>query len=208
MKYIELKNLFGDYITFSLNDIKKYQADFDLRRISEWIKKGYIKKIINKHYYFSDKSFSETEMFFISNKLLEPSYISLESALSYWGFIPEGVFSITAVSSKRKIKFETPLSLFTYNKIKPSMFFGYKLIKLAENAIKMAEPEKAIIDFLYLNPELKSQDDFYELRINKETAEKTLSRTKIKNYLSLIKDKSLNKRVYLLINYIFNDQSE
>jgi len=88
------------------------------------------------------------------------------------------------------------------------MFFGYKLIKLADNAIKMAEPEKAIIDFLYLNPELKSEGDFYELRINKETAEKTLSRTKVKNYLSLIKDKSLNKRVYLLINHIFNDHSE
>ncbi len=208
MKYIELKNLFGNYITFSLTDIKKYQANFDLRRISEWIKKGYIKKIINKHYYFPDNSFGETEMFFISNKLLEPSYVSLESALSYYGFIPEGVFSITAVSSKRKIQFETPLALFTYNKIKPSMFFGYKLIKQAENEIKMAEPEKAIIDYLYLRPELKSQDDFYELRINKELARKLISKAKVSNYLSLIKDKPLKKRVSLLINDIFNDQPE
>ena len=205
MKYIELRNLFGNYITFSLQDIKKYQANFDLRRISEWVKKGYIKIIINRHYYFCDKSFSETELFFISNKLLEPSYISLESALSYYGFIPEGVFSITAVSSKRKIKFETPLSFFTYNKIKPSMFFGYKLIKPAENEIKMAEPEKAIIDYLYLNPELKSEDDFYELRINKEMARKLISKTKVNNYLSLLKNKPLKKRVSLLINHIFND---
>lgn len=207
MKYIELKNLFGNYITFSLQDIKKYQANFDLRRISEWIKKGYIKKIIKGHYYFSDKSFNETELFFISNRLLEPSYVSLESALSYYGFIPEGVFSITAVSSKRKIEFKTPLSLFTYNKIKPSMFFGYKLIRSVENEIKMAEPEKAIIDYIYLNPELNSEDAFYELRINKERARKLISKTKVNNYLSLIKNKPLEIKVCLLINYIFNDQS-
>lgn len=205
MKYVELKSLFTDSITFSLNDIRKYQADFDLRRLSEWIKKGYIKKIINRHYYFCDKSISETELFFISNKLSEPSYISLESALSYYDFIPEGVFSVTAVSSKRKIEFETSLALFTYNKIKSSMFFGYKLIKPADTEIKMAEPEKAIIDYLYLNPQLKSEDDFYELRINKEMAMKLISKTKVNNYLSLIKNKSLKKRVNLLISHIFND---
>lgn len=205
MKYIELKNLFDDRITFSLSDIKKRQVDFDQRRISEWIKKGYIGTIVNGHYYFCDKPMSETGLFYISNRVVEPSYISLETALSYYGLIPEGVFSITAVSSKRKTEFETPLARFTYNKIMPSMFFGYKLIKLFNDEIKIADPEKTIIDYLYLNSNLKSKDDYSEIRINTITAREILSRTRLNNYLKLIKNKSLSKRVHLFIDYIFND---
>lgn len=205
MKYIELKNVFDNYSIFSLNDIRKRESDFDVRRISEWIDKGYIKQIIKGQYVFCDKSIDENDLFYISNKLSTPSYISLQSALSFYGLIPEGVFSVTAVSSKRKIEYRTPYALFTYNKIKPSMFFGYNIVKKNNNEIKIANPEKSLIDLLYLNSTLNSEDDFCELRLNIEIARKIIRKTIMKNYLRLIKDRKLSSRVNLLLTYIYND---
>jgi len=43
MQYIELREQLKDFKIFNLSDIRKIEADFDLRRLNEWQKKNYIK---------------------------------------------------------------------------------------------------------------------------------------------------------------------
>ncbi|MCK5567627.1 MAG: hypothetical protein KAI62_06925, partial [Actinomycetia bacterium] len=84
MKYIELRKKLKDITVFSIKDIEK-SADkrFHRRRLNEWQDKDYIKKIIKGYYIFSDIKTDDDVMYKIANKIYDPSYISLETALSY-----------------------------------------------------------------------------------------------------------------------------
>ena len=101
MTYLLLRIIFKDFIIFSLNDIRKTEPGFHRQRFFEWIKKGYIKKIIREYYCFSDTEISESILCYIANQIYYPSYISFEFALSYYNLIPEGVYSITSASTLR-----------------------------------------------------------------------------------------------------------
>jgi len=204
MKFIKFKDKFKDFLIFSLKDILKQDPKFYRTRLNEWQKKGYLQKIIKKYYIFSDLEINEQVLFLIANKIYSHSYISLESALSYYGLIPESVYGITSVTSKHTYTFQTELGEFSYKKIKPEYMFGYNLFPYKNHNIKIANPEKTILDYLYINPEIKNKNDFFELRINKENFHKTVNITKIKKYLKTYKNKSFQKRVRLFIKFIEN----
>ena len=88
----------------------------------------------------------------MANQLLWPSYVSLESALGYYGFIPESVADVTSVSTKKTSRFINSIGRFVYQRIKPDAFRGYRSYKdEAGLECLIAEPEKAVVDFLYLN---------------------------------------------------------
>jgi predicted transcriptional regulator of viral defense system len=79
-----------------------------------------------------------------------PSYISMQSALYYHGMISQ-ISSITySVSLARTRIFKTPLGIFSIHHVTPSFFFGYELV--GKYGIKVAIPEKALLDFLYMGP--------------------------------------------------------
>ena len=79
-----------------------------------------------------------------------PSYISLQSALYYHDMISQIPTVIYAVSISRTKKYETPLGVVSIHHVNPSFFFGFEL--MGRGIAKMATPEKALIDFLYLSP--------------------------------------------------------
>jgi hypothetical protein len=56
----------------------------------------------------------------LAQRICGPSYISLESALAYWGWIPEGVQAITSVTGGRSMTFDTPVGVFTYTRVRHS----------------------------------------------------------------------------------------
>ena len=202
MQYLELRENLKKFIVFSINDIFKVDPNFHKQRLSEWQKKGYIKKIVKGYYIFSDLEINEQALFIIANKIFDPSYISLEMALSYHGLIPESVYGITSITSKKTYTFTSELAEFSYNKIKPELMFGYELIHYQDQNFKIAEVEKAILDFFYINPKIKSEGDFYELRINKEIFREKVDMIKFKNYLEKFNNKSLAKRVNKFIKHL------
>ncbi len=76
-----------------------------------------------------------------------PSYVSLESALSHHGLIPERVDEVTSVTCKRAKRFQTPLGRFTYRPVNESAFsYGVALQSVAGGSFFLAEPEKALCD--------------------------------------------------------------
>lgn len=109
-------------------------------------KSGLFLKLRNGFYMLKDSSPS---LYLIANKLYQPSYISLEKALSYYGIIPETVYTITSITTKSTREFVTPRATFSYQRIKKSAFSGYSPKKIEGITVFIADPEKALADYLY-----------------------------------------------------------
>ena len=204
MKFLELKNELKDFTIFSLNEIRNIEPDFRRRRLNEWQDKGHIKKVVRGYYIFSDLKLSEEILFKIANRIYLPSYISLESALSYYHLIPESVYGITSISTRKTYHFVTTIGEFIYRTLKPSLFFGYDLIKFQEKYSKMASIEKALLDYFYLHSDIETGQDFDGLRINKEMFFNQISQLKLMNFLEKYNQKKLTGRMNRFWSYMKN----
>ena len=192
MNFVYFKNSLRDFPVFSIADIRSAHGDFDRRRLSEWQKKGYIKKIVKGYYFFSEVDIDEDMLSAIANKIYKPSYISFETAMSYYRLIPESIYMITLASTRRTSLFETPVARFSYRTIKPALFFGYSLLP---GGIKMAFMEKAILDYFYINPSVRTEDDFSSLRINREEMLSRLNKERLTEYMQRFNQKRLSNRM-------------
>lgn len=204
MNFLEFRNELKDFPVFGLNDIKKIPGKVYHHRLIEWQKKNFIQRLANETYFFRDQQVNEHFLFYAANIIYGHSYVSLESALSYYGFIPEGVYRVTSVSALKTSTFNTSLGLFEYRKVKKIMMFGYTLIPFRNVNIRIAEPEKALIDYFYLNPQLDSEDHFYELRINTDSFSEKVSRDKLQLYLDYISNKKLILRMKRFLKWMDN----
>lgn len=202
MNYPQFRNKMKVFPSFSVREIKKYFPDFDSRRLVEWQEKGYIQKLRNRYYYFSDQEINELFLYYTANELYHPSYVSMESALSRYGFIPEGVFQITSCTTLKTNSFNTPVGNFAYRHLKSSLFFGYQLEVWNDQRYAMAEPEKTLIDYLYLHPEVKEPNDIEALRWNVPEINNRISIDKLNRYEAYISSPALSKRINTLKKYI------
>ena len=144
MKFTTVRSHFKDWQVVSIQDLRKLDSDFDVRRLVEWQQQGHIKKIVRNFFVFSDINFDEQGLFVIANAICAPSYISLEAALAYYQLIPESVYTVTSVTTRKTIKFRTPVGDFEYRSIKPELFFGYTAIPYSDQRYKIAKMEKAM----------------------------------------------------------------
>lgn len=95
----------------------------------------------------------------VANKMVEPSYISLETALSIYGLIPDAVTSYTSVTTKKTQMYKNSYGVFYYKKLKEEYYFGF----LYKDGMFIAEKEKAILDYFYLkSSNLKMSVDDYK----------------------------------------------
>lgn len=95
----------------------------------------------------------------IANHIYGTSYISLQSALSFYGLIPERVHTVCSISIKRSRSFQTPIGNFDYSSV-PTSYFSIGLrqeIINNEYAFLIASPEKALCDMIVQTSGLKLQ---------------------------------------------------
>lgn len=201
MTYLEFKDVLQEFPVLSIREIEKHFPDFDNRRLVEWQEKGYIQKLRNRYYRFTDCRVNEDYLFYCANTIYGPSYVSLESALSIYGFIPEGVFQITSCTTIKTNTFETPIGVFAYRNLKEDLFFGYHLQQWNGYHYAIAEPEKAIIDYLYLN-KIKSSEEFESLRWNITAISNRLSMEKLEAYVNHIGSKALQTQINYIKTYL------
>ncbi len=195
MQYNELQKQLKDFLIFSLTDIRKIEPAFHRPRLNEWQSKGYIKKLRRGYYMFSDAALDEKALFLIANRLYAPSYISFEMAFAHYGLIPESVYGITSATAQKTNNFKTPIGEFIYRHLKPSLMFGYRLIDRGGQNFKIAEMEKALLDYFYINPRIRSEADFFELRFKSEDFFAKADMAKLDNYLAVFGSAALNQRV-------------
>lgn len=108
----------------------------------------------------------EPHPFLIANSLRTGSYVSLQSALAYYGLIPEHVPVVTSVTTARPERLDTPVGTYSFRHVKKSCFFSYVQVAISQNQHAfIATPEKALLDLMYLTP--GGEHDLYlrELRL-------------------------------------------
>lgn len=125
----------------------------------------------------------------IANSLYQPSYISFEYALAFYGLLPEMPYTITCATTKATRNFNVDSSSFLYRKIKINAFTGYSLIKQNNHSFLIADQDKAYLDYLYFVflKKLPPND-----RLFIRSREK-IDLSKIKIYLPLYKNQLFTK---------------
>jgi len=93
--------------------------------------------------------------FLIANRMQRASYVSGQSALAYYGLIPDTVQTTLSVTVGRPERLKTPLGVFEFRHVKPELLRGYRMttlygLKLPEQQAVVAIPEKALLDLVYL----------------------------------------------------------
>lgn len=201
MNFIEFNKKFQQQKVFSTLDIAKEWPEFHYANLINWQAKGYIIKIRNTWYAFADALNTETDLYFVANRLHKPSYISLETALRFYNFIPEMVFSVTSVTTLKPASWNTPVGHFSYRTMKPELFFGYQLSDTSP-AFLIADPEKTLLDMLYFNSRLSEIPDFEALRLNREAVMAIIRQNRMESYLRLIASPTLEKRWRTMKHYL------
>lgn len=79
-----------------------------------------------------------------------PSYVSLQTALYHHGMIDQIPRLITIVSVARTRRIHAPFATVSVHHVAPQFFFGYDVDP--NTGVKMATPEKALVDVFYLSP--------------------------------------------------------
>lgn len=89
----------------------------------------------------------------IANHLYAPSYVSMSSALSYYGLIPEQVYVMQSMTLKHSRNFDTPLGRYEYTCISKATFsIGLSSVIRGGYAFVIASPEKALCDLVANSP--------------------------------------------------------
>jgi len=200
MNFWQLRNQFYDLVCFNVNQVYAWHPDFDKNNLSRWTKQNLLVKMRNSWYSFPEYFATPNIQHFVSNKIYSPSYISLHSALAFYGIIPEAIVQTTAVSSLKKANFENAFGSFSYQQVLPELMFGYeKKSFLNKHSLLIATPEKAILDLLYLYPLYNNEQEIKELRFDEEFMHDELNLDCLNEFTERFKSKILRYRVNILL---------
>ncbi|MEI7727658.1 MAG: hypothetical protein WCK09_21295 [Bacteroidota bacterium] len=200
MNYLEFRNKFFHLACFSIDQVYAWQPGFDRNNLSRWTKTGLLIRLRQGNFTFPEYKGMPDYAFFFANRIYRPSYISLHTALSFYGMIPETVVQITSVTALKTASFTNLFGEYTYQSVKPDLMFGYGLRPLTEGrALQMAAPEKALLDLLYLYPAYNTPQDMEDLRLDEDYLHDDLNKNLLLEYCNQFKSKALERRVQRLI---------
>lgn len=110
-----------------------------------------------------------TPGYLVANAIYSPSYLSFDYALSYYGLIPEAVYTYTSATynKKKKKQYNNPLGTFLYRDVPGNVYpYGINIIHEGEYSYAIATPEKALCDKLYTLSPVKNKKQMIDLLFN------------------------------------------
>lgn len=116
-----------------------------------WLEKnGYVIRLKRGLYVVNpEKSGKTLSSELIANHLYAPSYISMSTALRYYGLIPEAVYTHQSMTVKHSRCFQTPIGTYDYKYIDRNAFsVGVRSVNKGDYAFLIASPEKALCDLI------------------------------------------------------------
>lgn len=178
MEFDSLLKLVGDDPVFESSLLLAGNINPQIVRLqlTRWVNSGRIYQLRRGLYSIAPPyQKNNPHPFLVANHLQKASYVSLQSALAYYGLIPEVVNITTSVSTGRPERLETPLGTYEFRHVKTEFFFGYQMVELGGQSAFVATPEKALLDLIYLQPGGDSIAYLNELRLqNTEKLDKDL----------------------------------
>jgi len=190
-----------DLACFNINQVYAWEPDFDRNNFSRWTQKGLLVRLRQGYYTFPEYKNKPDFSLYFANRIYRPSYVSLHSALAFYGMIPEAVIQITSVTSLKTAFFSNDFGEFSYKSVREELIFGYDLKPIADGrTLQMAKPEKALLDLLYLYPFYNTGQELVELRLDEDFMQGELDRKLMEEYALQFQNKALEKRLQLLIN--------
>lgn len=118
-------------------------------QLHQWSRKGWVVRLRRGVYELAFPEPAGLPDVHVANRLYQPSYVSLETALSHYQILPGYAAQVTSVTPLQTRRFVTSRGLFTYFTIRQKAFAGYRLITLRGAPVLIADPEKAVVDRLY-----------------------------------------------------------
>lgn len=136
-------------------------------QLGRWVKAGRIIQLRRGLYALAEPyARTPAHPFLAANRIVRPSYVSLQSALSWHGMIPEQVPVVTSVTSGRPHSRRTPLGDFLFRHVRGEFFRGYHRVEVQEGQFAfVASPEKCLLDLVYLTPGAETWAYLRELRL-------------------------------------------
>jgi len=201
MNYLEFRNKLFDSGCFSINQVYAWQPDFDRNNFVRWTQKGLLVRLRQGYYTFPEYKSKPDFTFYFANRIYRPSYVSLHTALAFYGMIPEAVVQITSVSSLKTAGFNNDFGAFSYKSVREELMFGYDLKPIADGrTVLLASPEKALLDLLYLYPFYNTEYELEELRLDEDFMHDELDRKLMESFALKFKNNTLQKRMDLLLS--------
>ncbi|MDP2918131.1 MAG: hypothetical protein Q8N68_01370 [bacterium] len=147
MKYLDLRRKVKSNL-FTVLDVAKFfpaESEQNIKiQLSRLAKKGLLTSLKRGLYCFDPQSLDELSL---AGRLYSPSCVSLESALNYYGVLPDVPQTVTSITPTTTKTIKAAGLTFAYSKIDPTLYFGYVL--LAPEGF-IAQKEKALLDYFYL----------------------------------------------------------
>jgi len=166
MRFEDLLTLVGSQPLFETGLLLAGNADPDdmRRQLSRWARSGRIHQYRRGLYSLSPPYQKiAPHPFVAANALVTGSYVSKQSALAFYGLIPEYVPRTTSVTVLRPAQWEGG---FQFQHIAPSLNFGYEAIDLpGGQSAFVATPEKALLDLAHLTPRADAGGYLEHLRL-------------------------------------------
>lgn len=200
MSYLEFRNKMFDLGCFSIHQVYAWQPNFDRNNFVRWTQKGLLVSLRQGYYTFPEYKSKPDFALYFANRIYRPSYVSLHTALAFYGMIPEAVVQITSVSALKTANFSNDFGQFSYKKIREELMFGYDLKPIADGrTLQLAQPEKALLDLLYLYPFYATETELLELRLDEDFMQDDFDRQRMEDYVGKFQNKALEKRAKMLI---------
>lgn len=121
-------------------------------QLHRWISEGKVVSLRRGLYTLAEGLSEPKKGAVLANQMVSPSYLTGLWALSWYGLIPEAVHEYTSAVTTYKQQFENKFGRFSYRKVKADCFRGWRNMDYADTCIRVATPEKAVLDHLYWTP--------------------------------------------------------
>jgi len=166
MKFGTLLSLIGNQPVFETGLLLVGDVDPDhvRRQLSRWVRSGRLRQLRRGLYTLAPPYQNIVpHPFLIANALIPGSYVSAQSALAFYGLIPEYTPVTVSITMLRTARWEGG---FQFQHLASHLFFGYQLVVLSDKQEAfVATPEKALLDLAHLTPHSDSPDYLGQLRL-------------------------------------------
>jgi len=189
-----------DYV-YLMDSLKRYASPKS--KLTTMIRAGKVIKL--RRGLFLPENDTAYSLKTLANKIYGPSYLSFETALSFYGLIPEHVESLMSATFKKykNKQFKTPVGSFFYSDI-PARVYPYGVVLMEENGqpFLLATREKALCDTLSKRSGIQNLQDMTTLLLNDLRLDKTELLALNQKDLAFLIPLYQKKKMCLLLDFI------